>query len=75
VKKRRVMKEMGISPGDASWFVYTDITTNSAYTPDFGPIMILMKDGSVKSLSDVSDQLDISYHSQMVSKHYCCYPK
>jgi uncharacterized protein len=74
-KKRAVMQKLACTNAEASFFVYRDITSNSAYTPDFGPIMILMKDGSVRSLSEVSDQLDISYHSQMVSKHYCCYPK
>ncbi|MFO7723136.1 MAG: HD domain-containing protein [Bacteroidales bacterium] len=74
-KVRIAMQQLDCTAEEALFFVYTDITTNSAYTPDSGPIMILMKDGSVKSLSEVSDQLDISYHSQMVSKHYCCYPK
>lgn len=74
-KRKRIMKLFKCSEEDASCFIFSDITTNSAYTPDFGPIRILMKDGGVKDLSEVSDQLDISFHSHMVSKHFLCYPK
>lgn len=75
LKKQRIMSLMHLSEEEAGYFVYTEVTSNSAYTPDFGPIMILMKDGRIQPMTEVSDQLDISFHSSMVSKHYCCYPK
>lgn len=73
--RTRVMQHIGCTYDETTFFVYQDVTSNSAYTPDFGPIRILMKDGSVLSLSEVSDQYDFSSHAQMVTKHYVCYPK
>ncbi len=71
----KVSQRWGYSHDEAQYFVFTDSTSNHAYLPDYGPIMILMKDGTVKNLHEVSDQLDFSFHSQMVVKHYLCYPK
>lgn len=71
----KVRTKLGYSDQEARYFVFTDSTSNSAYTPDFGPIMIMMKDGGVKELHEVSDQLDFSFHSRMVVKHYLCSPK
>lgn len=75
MKRDIIKRRLNLSYDDTEYFVFTEVTSNSAYTPDFGPILILMKNGNVKNLSDVSDQLDISFHSQMVSKQYFCYPK
>lgn len=75
MKRSLVQKSFNLSVEEADYLVSTNITSNSAYTPFFGPILILMKDGTVQNLSEVSDQLDISYNSRMVSKHYICYPK
>ncbi len=71
----KVQRIYGYTKEEAAFFVFTDITTNSAYTFDFGPILILMKDGRVLDLPDVSDQLDFSFHSKMVVKHYQCSPR
>lgn len=73
--REKSMSEFRCSADEAHYFVYEDITSNTAYTPDSGPILVLMKDGRVLTVSEVSDQLDISYHSHVVSKHFCCYPK
>jgi len=71
----RVMKQYGLTEVEAGYFVFSDTTSNNAYSPDFGPILVQMKDGGVMDLHDVSDQLDFSFHSRLVVKHYLCYPK
>jgi HD superfamily phosphohydrolase len=73
--RSRVMKRYGLTEEQAGYFVFCDTTSNSAYSPDFGPILVQMKDGGVMELHDVSDQLDFSFHSKMVVKHFLCYPK
>jgi len=70
-----VQKRFGYTEEEAGYFVFADVTSNHAYLPDFGPILIQMKDGSVRNLHEVSDQMDFSFYSRMVVKHYICYPK
>ena len=36
---------------------------------------LLYKDGTLKDISEASDQLNISVLSQPVVKHFICYPK
>jgi uncharacterized protein len=74
-KKKQIREHYHLSDDEAAYFIYSDTTTNSAYSPDYGPIMILMKGGEVRDISSVSDQLNQACHSRMVVKHFCCFPK
>lgn len=73
--KQWVMKQYEISESEAGYIVFTDSTSNSAYSRDIDSINILYKDGSIKDIADASDQLNISVLSHPVVKYYLCYPK
>ena len=70
-----IAKLYGISLYDASFMLLQGISSNHAYHPKKPAINILYKDGTVKDISEASDQLNISVLSQPVIKHFICYPK
>nr|MCR5013411.1 phosphohydrolase [Bacteroidales bacterium] len=72
---RRIADLYGIGLYDASFMLLQGISSNHAYHPKKPAINILFKDGSVKDISEASDQLNISVLSQPVVKHFICYPK
>lgn len=71
----RIAAMYGISLYDASFMLLQGISSNHAYHPKKPAINILYKDGSIKDISEASDQLNISVLSQPVVKHFICYPK
>ncbi len=71
----RIAKHYGITLYDASFLLLQGISSNHAYHPKKPAINILYKDGTLKDISEASDQLNISVLSQPVVKHFICYPK
>ena len=71
----RIAEHYGISLYDASFMLLQGVSSNHAYHPKKPAINILYKDGSIKDISEASDQLNISVLSQPVIKHFICYPK
>lgn len=71
----KVMATWGLSAEEAGYFVFTEKTSNHAYTKTGDSIGILLKDGTVKDIAEASDQLNISVLSQPVVKYYLCHPK
>ena len=71
----RIAALYGISLYDASFMLLQGISSNHAYHPKKPAINILFKDGSIKDISEASDQLNISVLSQPVVKYFICYPK
>ena len=71
----RIAELYGISLYDASFMLLQGVSSNHAYHPKKPAINILYKDGSIKDISEASDQLNISVLSQPVIKHFICYPK
>jgi len=55
-----------------SYLLYTGSASVQAYDEAKDPIYILFKDNSVKPLSACSD---VPLHTQLVTKHFVCYPK
>lgn len=74
-KKKLVAKRLKISLTEADYFVFTEKTTNHAYSIDNDRINILYKDGSLADISDASDMLNIDMLSKKVVKYYLCFPK
>jgi len=56
------------------YFVYNSTTKNKAYDINIDNINILYKNGKINDVAYASDQLNISKLSQVVVKHYLCYP-
>jgi HD superfamily phosphohydrolases len=73
--KRKIEDLYQLSPEDADYFLLQGISSNHAYQINKPAINILYKDGSIKDISEASDQLNISVLSQPVVKHFICYPK
>lgn len=78
--KMHVMLDMitakyGISNEAAKYFVFKGKVENQAYSKSKEPIMILKKDGTVKDVLSVSDELNLKSLTKLVTKYFVCYPK
>ncbi len=63
---------MKLKPGI---FVINGAISNQAYSTKKENINMLSKSGKVVDVAKASDQLNIEALSNIVSKHYLCYPK
>jgi HD superfamily phosphohydrolase len=73
-KEREIAKDrFGLTDEEAVYFVYSEVLTNNAYNQTKENINLLMKDGTVKDLSDASDNLNISALAKPVAKYCLCY--
>lgn len=73
--RQKIATKYSLSPAEAEFFVIQGISSNHAYRLDKSAINIVYKDGTVRDISEASDQLNISVLSQPVQKHFLCYPK
>ncbi len=71
----KMAKYYGWSLEEADFMLLQGVSSNHAYHPKKPAINILYKDGTMKDISEASDQLNISVLSQPVVKHFICYPK
>ena len=70
-----IAEKYAISLYDASFMLLQGLSTNHAYQLNKPAINILFKDGSVKDISEASDQFNTEVLTQPVFKHFICYPK
>jgi len=77
VKKHtdRVSKALKLNSIETAYYVFTDKTSNYLYSNEEGSIDILEKDGSVKNIIEISEQLSATKLKKAVTKHFICYPK
>ena len=73
--RQRIAQLYGWSQEEADFLLLHGVSSNHAYHPNKSAINILYKDGTMKDISEASDQLNISVLSQPVVKHFICYPK
>ena len=73
--RQKIASKYGITADEADFFLIQGISSNHAYRHDKSAINIVYKDGTVRDISEASDQLNISVLSQPVQKHFLCYPK
>lgn len=69
------MKKYKLSESELQYFVFSDETSNYTYHPGTDNINILLKDGRLKDITEVSDQLNIHLLSKPTTKYFLCYPK
>ena len=69
-----VKAHFDLDQNEAGFFVNTDILRNNAYNEQRENINLLMKDGSVKDVSQAADNLNIHALSEPVEKYFLCYP-
>lgn len=72
---RKAVNKYGISADEASYFVFTDVVRNNAYKVGDGNIRILMKDGTVKDITEASDNSNLGALAKTVKKYILCYDK
>jgi len=70
-----VLNKYPITKDEVSYFVFTDTIKNNAYRVGAENINILMKDGSVKDITQASDNSNLEALSKTVEKHILCYIK
>lgn len=70
-----VSKELDITREEAEYFVFQDWIENNAYNPEIDRINILFKDGTVKDITEASDNLNIQALANPVRKYFMCFPK
>ena len=73
--RKKIAQLYGWSLEEADYLLLQGVSSNHAYHPKKSAINILYKDGTLKDISEASDQLNISVLSQPVVKHFICYPK
>jgi HD superfamily phosphohydrolase len=73
--KNRAAEKYGITPYEASYFVFKEIIRNEAYKPGDGNIRILMKNGMVKDIAAASDNSNLEALAKTVKKYILCYKK
>jgi len=73
--KKKVMVKYGLSESEADYFCFADQTSNYTYQPGSDRINILFKNGDVKDITEVSDQLNITLMDKPTTKYFVCYPK
>lgn len=73
--KKKVMVKYGLSEPEADYFCFADQTSNYTYQPGSDRINILFKNGEVKDITEVSDQLNITLMDKPTTKYFVCYPK
>ncbi|WP_417265811.1 HD domain-containing protein [Brumimicrobium sp.] len=69
-----VKAHFDLDQNEAGFFVSTAILRNNAYNEQRENINLLMKDGSVKDVSQAADNLNIHALSEPVEKYFLCYP-
>lgn len=72
---KRAVEKYNISEHEASYFVFEDIIRNKAYKPGDGNIQILMKDRSIKDITEASDNSNLAALEKTVEKYILCYKK
>jgi HD superfamily phosphohydrolase len=65
----------GIDSKNLHYYIFDGRVSNRAYNTSFGPINVLLKDGSVKEWLDVDSQFKSSALMKPQTKYFLCYPK
>jgi len=71
--RAEVAGRLGVTPGEARYFVFTGEAVNTTYDPLDEKINILFKDSSVKDISQVDNALIQQTLASTVKKFYICY--
>jgi HD superfamily phosphohydrolase len=73
--KNKLVALYPITEKEVTYFVFKGKLKNQAYNKESEPISMLKKDGTIESLVDSSDQLQVKALSKAVTKYFICFPK
>ncbi len=72
---RRAKKLLGLEDDEVSYYVNTGDVYNQTYAPGTPEVLILLKNGTTRDITAVSDLFDKDALSEKITKYYLCYPK
>lgn len=73
--KKRAEAMLHLSEDESRYFVNTGDVFNQTYAPGTPEVRILLKNGTTRDITAVSDLFDKDALSEKVTKYYLCYPK
>jgi HD superfamily phosphohydrolase len=73
--RERIADKFHLKEDELGYFFFTGTTSNYAYNIDSDKIHIKLKNKKILDVTEASDHLDISILSNIVTKHFICYPK
>ncbi len=71
----RAQERLGLQNDDVRFYVNTGDVFNQTYAPGTPEVRILLKNGTTRDITAVSDLFDREALSEKVTKYYLCYPK
>jgi len=71
----KCIKKYGIDTDQVPYFVFTDTIRNNAYKVGDGNIRVLMKDNTIKDITEASDYSSLLPLAKTVKKYITCYAK
>ncbi len=71
----RAQERLGLQNDDVRFYVNTGGVFNQTYAPGTPEVRILLKNGTTRDITAVSDLFDREALSEKVTKYYLCYPK
>lgn len=73
--RQQIAHTMHLSEHEASYLVFDDQTSNSAYSYKGTQINMALKDGSIQKITEASDYLNVATLALPIVKYYWCFPK
>lgn len=73
--KRAAGALMGLTDAETEFYVNTGDVYNQTYATGVPEVRILLKNGEILDITDVSDIFDHQALTEKVTKYYLCYPK
>ena len=73
--REQIADKYRLKEDELGYFFFTGTTSNYAYNIDSDKIHIKLKNKKILDITEASDHLDISILSNIVTKHFICYPK
>jgi HD superfamily phosphohydrolase len=72
---KKLLEQYNLGKSELGYFMVKGILSNAAYQSGSHKINILTKEGQVVDIAQASDLPNIKAISQIVKKHYLCFPK
>lgn len=75
-KINKHVKKTGLTESETSYLIFEGKVSNRAYLPlSDEPILILMKDGTIRDLAQASDLMELQSVAQVVTKYFLISPE
>jgi hypothetical protein len=70
-----VKKQLNLSEEDVDYYVIIDKTSNYIYSYGTGNINILLNNGNIVDLGNISEQITSEKIDNPTTRHFICFPK